>query len=422
MDEKFWVLEWLEENNITSLEKADRFLRRAKTFDTLAQRAEAASSDGIKHARPGQSILAGTGIDFVGGHSVCPSPSCMRLQVDELFRRVWHYFDRIVVTDIFSPALLEEPHLSREDIIDAFLTHLPPLLYLREIGAEHLIEYAPKIHCQDHWPEHAKEEGLGEVFERQQSIKDQLREGATFSFENNDAGERGYWMSSPDMTISTGIPLREFPESTEEQLQRALVDIVFNEQFGELTSDVTSAHQLNLPLGAISPIHARMLRASCPPTVADVAFRLNLPILDGVPIKELVHLRESEQESFLRFRDSLRAAVRERVALPNSGTAQSIADQIQQDLIEPSLNRIRQQLAASERTLAKKAAVGIFLGTLATTCSILCGLSPELAVPAGIAIIAPATNSAAQKHIDEKEGITISDMYFLWKATEHAHH
>ena len=154
------------------------------------------------------------------------------------------------MTDIFSPALLEEPHLSREDIIDAFLTHLPPLLYLREIGAERLIEYAPKIHCQDHWPEHAKEEGLGEVFERQQSIKDQLREGATFSFENNDAGERGYWMSSPDMTISTGIPLREFPESTEEQLQRALVDIVFNEQFGELTSDVTSAHQLDLPASA----------------------------------------------------------------------------------------------------------------------------------------------------------------------------
>jgi hypothetical protein len=417
---KFWVLEWLEDSNITSLPEADLLLKKPKTFENLRRRAEAAAAGGAKSEPPGQLILAGTGIDFIGGHSVCPSPSCMRQQVDELFKRVWHYFDRIVVADAFTPTLLGDPHISAEDARNVLLTHLPPLLYLREIGAEHLVQFVPKMPCPDRWRRHAREEGLGWVFKRQRSFKSALLKNATFSFHDNSSGEGGYWMSSPDMSTSVGIPVSRHPGSTGE-LQRRLVDLVFDENLSELTFDVASAHQLKLPLGAISRIHARMLSANHPPAGADVAFHLSLPILDGVPVKELVRLREREHDSFLRFRDSLRAAIKERAALAGSASARSVADQIQMDVIEPSLNKIRQQLAASEKALAKKTGVSLFLGALVTTCGILCGLSPTLAVPAGITAVATGTNSAAQKHIGEKQDISMHSMYFLWQASEHTH-
>jgi hypothetical protein len=421
MERRFWVFDWLEENNITTLSEAAKFLPRYRVIDNLKVRAEAASEEGAESLQKGQFVLAGTGIDFVGGHSICPSPTCMRGQVDELFKRVWHYFDRIVVADVFTPALLDDPPAPRQALIRMFLTHLPPLLYLLEIGAEHLVEFLPKVHCEGHWRKHAEEEGLGEVLKLENDLADRLLETSNFHFRDNSDGESMYWIEQPETTTQTGIPLKRYPNSTEQELQEILANLVIRENLEELTFDVATAHKLKLPLGAIVGLHARMLAASCSPTIADVALRLELPILDGVPTKELVRLTEEEHDSFLQFRDSLGAAIRERIRLAESDSPKSIADQVQKDVIEPALTKIRRRLAASENALAKKTGVAIFLGTLGTTCGILCGVSPILAVPAGSAAVITATNSAAQKHIEEKQAISMEDMYFLWKATEHFH-
>ncbi len=79
------------------------------------------------------------------------------------------------------------------------------------------------------------------------------------------------------------------------------------------------------------------------------------------------------------------------------------------------------RLAASERALAKKAGVTLFLGALGTTCGILCGALPTVAVPAGVAAVTAGINVAAQKHIEEVRDVSLEGMYFLWKLVGHKH-
>src|SRR5579884_4285316 len=110
MTGKFWVFDWLADNHITSLEQAAILLPKYKVIDDLQTRAISAEENdenNVDFARNETQIVAGTGIDLSGGNMVCPSPECMRAQVDKLFRRVWHYFDRIVVRYVFTPALTE---------------------------------------------------------------------------------------------------------------------------------------------------------------------------------------------------------------------------------------------------------------------------------------------------------------------------
>ena len=49
--------------------------------------------------------------------------------------------------------------------------------------------------------------------------------------------------------------------------------------------------------------------------------------------------------------------------------------------------------------MAKKSAVGVFLGALATTCGLICGVPASIAVSAGVAATLGMTQSAANKYL-----------------------
>src|SRR5205085_4392428 len=151
-------------------------------------------------------------------------------------------------------------------------------------------------------------------------------------------------------------------------------------------------------------------------------FHIELPVLQGVPIEALIKFRRDEHESFQRFQNSLRLAINERQKLTPSVRADDIAEQIRLDVIEPELINIRDKLRAAERALAKKSAVGIFMGVLATTCGILAGVIPPASIAAGVGTMITASISAATKHIEENQQISLSNMYFLWKAVKHLGH
>src|SRR5262249_50567656 len=156
--DKFWVLEWLDEKGVDTIEDVATLLRKPRTISDLRARAEAASEKQAIRPPENYSVLAGTGIDLTGGHSVCPGINCMRSQVDTLFKRVWHYFDRIVARDAVTPLLLGGAG-PQANIADLLLSDLAPLLYLREIGADSLIDFVPKHFCSE-WRKHAEEIGL----------------------------------------------------------------------------------------------------------------------------------------------------------------------------------------------------------------------------------------------------------------------
>lgn len=418
MVQKFWLFQWLEDHHIDSLEQAADFLPKFGVLEDLKRRAEEAATVKADNASYSEfSIVAGTGVDLSGGGPVCISPVCMRAQVEKLLRGVWHYFDTIVARDVFTPTLLQDS-IPRQNLLETLILHLTPILYLREIGAEALVDFVPKPICRVHWEEQATAAGMQEILNRRNEFLSELRKGSSFSFVRRD-GRKRYQITNPMMSSSYSIPAG--PHKDRKKAQARMVENVFKEYLARVSADVITAHELNLPLGATKGLQGRLLESIRPIAAGEVLFHLELPVLNGVPTRALLELRSQEADSFKQFRSSLRVAATERIKQGESHNTQLIAKEIELDLIGPALDRIRHRLAASETALLKKSGVSLFLGTLATTCGFLAGLPPNVSLPVGLAVTAGATGNATQKYIEEKQKIALDDMFFLWQATEHAH-
>jgi len=416
---EYWVIEWLRENHIASLQDARDFLPKYKVLSTLQQRA----ADFSGKAKPvgsdgGPLILAGTGVDLWGGRMVCPGPSCMRNQVDTVLKHVWHYFDKVVVDDAVTTLLTGDWDGSKKDLLQSILHQLAPLLYLMEIGASEYVVFRPKGRCTAHWAQHAEEQGLKHLIESKEGLIADLVSEADFYRSTEVDGSVAYCMQLQDPEMIVRLPAGN---RSDQELQARLGEEVFAEYMVDLTADVTAARECAIPLGSVLSFPGRLLQMSRPASVEDVLFHLQLPVLEGVHTRDLIDIRKRESEYFENFRTALRKAARERISLNPGAGPTTVADEIRADLVEPELARIKARLAASEGSLAKKAGVGLFLGTVATTCGVLYGLAPETAMSAGTGAAITATAVAALKHLDTKEDVSLSDMYFLWKADRHAH-
>jgi len=151
------------------------------------------------------------------------------------------------------------------------------------------------------------------------------------------------------------------PTAPETTVKFHLANIVYTETMAHLAADVLAAHRLGLPLGAVRGVAGRMLTESRPVSVADVIFHLSLPVLEGIPAAELMKFREDHTDEFASFRRGLTRAAQERIKVTPTKAVATIAREIQSDFIEPELSKIRVALAATEKSLKKKATVGMFL-------------------------------------------------------------
>ena len=413
---KYWALEFLEENDLTSIKQAAAFLPSYGALKTLRRRAEeAASRQKNVPGEMGLSILAGSGVDLSGGGLACPSPSCIRAQVDVLFKHVWHYFDNVVVNDVLTPLLTEDWHGSNKSLFEAILRQFSPLIYLNEIGGAEFVRFVPKSLCYKHRETHAQEQGLGRVIDAKDGLIASMMRDASFSFLTEDE-TKFVLMHLGEVAVEAKVGNRS--------AQIAKMDLaseVFNDHLVELTSDVAAAHQYDLPLGLVQSISGQMLQMSRPTSVADVVFQLELPVLDGISTIDLIRIRREQSEYFSSFRNALTRAARDRLNLHPADSSDVAAEQIRTDVIEPELEKIRQRLASAERSLAKKTSIGLLLGALTTTCGLLFGAPTPLAGSAGVAAVVGITGTAASKHIDEVREVSLNDMYFLWKAIGHSH-
>jgi hypothetical protein len=195
---------------------------------------------------------------------------------------------------------------------------------------------------------------------------------------------------------------------------------VVQRYLAHLNSDVVAATHYRLPLGTAIRFHEALLKESHTPTVADVAFNLELPVLNGVSPDVLISIRNDEQEAFAVFRNRIREAIKEKLKTSCAQNAKQLAEEIRSDLIDPQLNTIRARLTAAKKLINRKTAVGIALGALATTCGLLCHLPGEASVMAGTSVILTSTGTAAHKYLEELRDIRLSDMYFAWRAA-HSH-
>jgi len=390
-------------------------------MDELREGAEAALQQLWKPDPPasGEAILAGRGIDL-SGQMDCFSVDWRKIQARRLFSKVWHYFDRIIVEDSVAHELISQR--GEGGIPKWLVEHMELLLYLREIGAEALIEFRLKPPaCQLHVEQHAEEASLSRVLDAREDLARLIAEGAEIEFERNKDGWARYTMTFAEFehTQWGALPPDQTKGRSISELRRIAARDVLHIFLAHLSSDVRATKTYRTPLGAVVPFHQRLLRIANPPAVADVAMQIKLPVIEGLPPEVLVSIRDNEQECFERFSTQLRRAIQERLKASASTDSERIAREIQEDMIAPEVNAIRSRLAAAEKVATKKSAVGIFLGVLTTTCGLLAGAIPAVAVTAGVTAAVAMTGGAASKYLDERSETSLKDMYFAWLAESH---
>ena len=156
--EKYWVFDWLDRHRVSSIDAVRLLLRNPVAFDDLRRAAEAAVKQFGKAISPGESVLAGRGIDL-SRQLDCFAPSWRKQQAQRLFNKVWHYFDSIVVEDSIAHELAM--HEGEPGMPKWLLEHLEVLLYLRDIGAESLLAFRLKPPpCRLHLAQHVEEASL----------------------------------------------------------------------------------------------------------------------------------------------------------------------------------------------------------------------------------------------------------------------
>ena len=95
--------------------------------------------------------------------------------------------------------------------------------------------------------------------------------------------------------------------------------------------------------------------------------------------------------------------------------AENVALEIRRDVIDPALNDISLRLRRAEESLRTKHLVSIGLSSL----SIACGLLGDASLAAGLFAAAVAGAGVIEnKGIEDRKEVSLSDMYFLWKASQ----
>jgi hypothetical protein len=418
-EEKYWVVEWLDRHRVSSVEGVRLLLANPVAFEDLRRAAEIAIQQFGKPVPTGESVLAGRGIDL-SGQLDCFAPDWRKQQTRRLFNKVWHYFDRIVIEDPIAHELALHKHDAR--IPRWLLSHFEVLLYLRQIGAETLLTFRLKPPpCQVHLTQHVEEASLSRLFTVEDRMARSMAKEAEITIARQRNGSIKYRLNLDGLehTQWGTVSKDEAKGLSTSKIEIIIVKKIFEHFLAYLASDVRAAHVYNTPLGPAIPFHQAMLRMANPPTVAEVAMKVRLPVLEGLDPEMLLRIRQDEHEHFDRFRTQLRLAIQERLNNANSKDSDGIAKEIQRDLIEPELNTIKARLTAAEKIIAKKSTMGIFMGALATSCGLLAGTVPSLAVAAGVTTAVSITGAAAGKYLDEKNEVALSNMYFAWRAERH---
>lgn len=417
----FWAYQWMDTHGVNSLKKVRPALANKLALEQLKELAE------LHNACPQDykaEIVAGRGIDL-SGHLDCNAPECRKLQVDNLLRHVWHYFDRILVADALSHEVTHHWNPKSAELTEWLAGHLEVLLYLRSIGAEDLVVFHEKPPaCEIHLARHAAEAGLPTNLDSNKQLLSELADAGEIHIQRRHSKEIHYSFTHPkfEHTVWGDIEDAATGSLSTSELRSSIAKSVVQRYLAHLASDVAIAHHANAPLGSIVWLHGRLLQQSASSvTPAEVAFSLDLPVLNKIPIATLLKLRKSEGDAFQRFRDSLKKAVAERLREASSDGAR-FAEAIRCDVIEPELVRIRQKLASAERALSRKAVAGFGLGSLVTICGLLVGAPAPVALTAGVGTVTSVAASAALRDIDERRDVSLSDMYFLWKALVHSKH
>jgi hypothetical protein len=372
----YWFFQWFEKHRVTTEHTAKLLLSNPVALNELRELAQMASTQTLAPLESTDAVLAGRGIDL-SGQLDCLHIDCRRLQVQRLFSKVWHYFDVIVVQDSVAHEVAHHWDSPTPAMKKWLLGHIAVLLYLREIGAESLLEFRMRPPgCLEHLTKHTTDAGLQRVLEHEDALANEIAKAAQIELTGRANGGVDFSLYYPpfEHTQWGSLNPKDIRGKSVEQQKIVAARQIIEKFLAYLAADVTAARQCGSPLGAAIPFHNRLLQEALPPTVADVAVNIELPVLQNVSPSTLIEIRRDEAEHFLRFKSALRMAIEERLRNAATSNSRAIAREIVRDVIDPELHTIRARLKAAERAAAKKPALGLGVGALATACGILVGL------------------------------------------------
>lgn len=414
----FWLYEWIDEYDVRSVDDARRLLRpgSAATRRLHDLAAEVTWGPLPAYDGGGVALVAGRGIDLSGDLDCCHAV-CQTRQVDALFGRTLHYFDEVVVSGPPSHRYVEPLENEDEGALVNLAHHVEALLYLRDVGVADLVRFVEKPPaCVQHLSQHAREAGLVELVERTAPWVERLvAEGRVDTLtQHEDHWHFQFTHRDLEHSVWDVVSARD---DGSQPTPRDIAEVVCALYSAHLVSDVVAARQLGLPLGAAVQLHEDVLAKGqfAKPRVEDVAFDLYLPVIEDLPLRDVVRLRHDEWEHFEAFRRAVSSAIVERI--DDDSTAEVVADRVAREVLEPSLMALDKRLRVAERALERKAATSVVAGTVAVTIGLVTGA--PLVVGAGVAAMGTSI-SAAHKYIEDRGGIESDDLYWLWRLNQTA--
>jgi hypothetical protein len=420
---EYWVYTWLDSRRIRTIDELDATLASVGAIDDLKDSAELViESWRISSVEPRPlSLIAGAGIDL-SGRLDCNATDCRRAQVDRLFRRAWHYFPTIVARDAIVEDLIAHKKCPDAELRERLLPHFETALMVRELGADALVEFLPRVPaCFEHWRQHAKEAGIEDIAEREAEIVDQLLPGTSFALQREDNGVL-CTMNNPDFSHTqwAHFPQEEIRGKSEEQIKRDALQRVARMFLVHLTADVNAAKKYGGALGSTIPMFQKLL-ANRSEKVSNVAFAFDLPTLEGLSTAQLIEVRLKYEDTFTRFRKRvgsfLEECVRQRVTRPAD-----IRAKLKADLIDGELEELKSNLKRAQESLKRKSTYALGLGSLVVTIGVTTGIiTPPLAFGLAATVSATSLSPGVSKYVDDMVKIKSDDMYFLMQAEAHRH-
>jgi len=146
-----------------------------------------------------------------------------------------------------------------------------------------------------------------------------------------------------------------------------------------------------------------------------------VPFINDISADDVLKLRNSEQEAFIRFRQALNKAVDESLSsVQQFGPTE--ARQVYQDIIRPELANVDSKIKAGRKSLFRDTAIEVGAWSAAIGFGLYTGIVPAALVPAasalGLTKVVADLGKGILKKIRPESEIKNTDMYFLWKVRQ----
>src|ERR1700722_534167 len=90
-----WLYEWIDEEGVKTPGDYVKAIRKKRSFGRLREISDCAfNGPSSLIGNASTSVLASRRLDF-SGYVTCPAFDCMQPIVDDVFGRIWHYFDTV---------------------------------------------------------------------------------------------------------------------------------------------------------------------------------------------------------------------------------------------------------------------------------------------------------------------------------------